>query len=57
MNMNWINGNKTIIGQAAIIVLMIFQPKLDPAIFTGLISLVTVLTGASMIHHVKKQVK
>jgi len=55
--MEWINGNKTIIGQVAIILLMAFQSKIPPEYFTALLSIVTALTGASMVHHVNKQIK
>ena len=53
--MKWINGNKTIIGQVCIIVLMVFQARIPDDIFTALLSIIIALTGASLVHHVKKQ--
>jgi hypothetical protein len=55
--MKWINGNKTIIGQVAIIILMAFQTKIPADIFAAAMSVIIALTGASLVHHVQKQTK
>lgn len=57
--MKWINGNKTIVGQILIIILMIFKDAtwMQPEIFNAAMSIIVLLTGASAVHHVKKQIK
>lgn len=55
--LNFLDGHKTIIGQSLLIVLLIFQNKIDTELYTGLVSLVVLWTGASLVHHVKKSIK
>lgn len=55
--LNYLNGHKTIIGESLLIILLIFQNQLDPEWFKGLTALITLWTGASLVHHIKKSVK
>ena len=55
--LNYLNGHKTIIGESLLIILLLIQPKIDPGLFTALVSLVGLWTGVSLAHHVKKSIK
>lgn len=52
--MKFLDGKKTIIGQAALIVLFAFRDKMDPTWFTVLGSLSGLFTGVGLVHKVKK---
>jgi len=52
----FLNGKKLIIGQALIIVLMLFQDKLSAEVFNALMSLVVLFTEIGAAHKVKKAV-
>jgi len=52
---NWLNGNKTIIG--SILLLITTIPTIGTALGASLLviqTIIGIITGASLVHHVKK---
>ena len=55
--LDYLNGKKTLIGESVIILLLLFQSKMSPDLFTALISLAGLWTGVGISHKAAKSLK